>query len=45
MTASFRTAMFSNFLRIARMDDGGIIEEKKQVRTGPPHFIHEHALS
>ncbi len=31
--------------RIARMDDGEIIEEKRQVHTEPPRFIHEHALS
>jgi putative ABC transport system ATP-binding protein len=37
--------IFSYADRIARMDDGEIIEEKKQVHTEPPHFIHEHALS
>jgi len=36
--------IFSYADRIARMDDGEIIEEKKQVHTEPPHFIHEHAL-
>ena len=30
--------------RIARMDDGVIIEEKKQTHTEPPHFVHEHAI-
>ncbi len=28
--------------RIARMDDGEIIDEKIQIQTGQPHFIHEH---
>jgi putative ABC transport system ATP-binding protein len=35
--------IFSYADRIARMDDGEIIEEKKQVHHEPPHFIHEHA--
>jgi putative ABC transport system ATP-binding protein len=34
--------IFSYADRIARMDDGEIIDEKEQLRTGPPHFIHEH---
>jgi putative ABC transport system ATP-binding protein len=37
--------IFSYADRIARMDDGEIIEEKKQVHTGPPKFVHEHAIS
>jgi putative ABC transport system ATP-binding protein len=37
--------IFSYADRIARMDDGEIIEEKRQVHTEPPRFIHEHALS
>jgi putative ABC transport system ATP-binding protein len=37
--------IFSYADRIARMDDGEIIEERKQVHTEPPQFIHEHALS
>jgi len=37
--------IFSYADRIARMDDGEIIEEKKQVHTTPPQFIHEHAIS
>jgi putative ABC transport system ATP-binding protein len=36
--------IFSYADRIARMDDGEIIEERKQVHTEPPHFIHEHAI-
>jgi putative ABC transport system ATP-binding protein len=36
--------IFSYADRIARMDDGEIIEEKRQVHAEPPHFIHEHAL-
>jgi len=35
--------IFSYADRIARMDDGEIIEETLQPRTEPPHFIHEHA--
>jgi putative ABC transport system ATP-binding protein len=34
--------IFSYADRIARMDDGEIIDEKKQIHTEPPHFIHEH---
>ena len=37
--------IFSYADRIARMDDGEIIEEKKQIHTEPPKFIHEHAIS
>jgi putative ABC transport system ATP-binding protein len=37
--------IFSYADRIARMDDGEIIEEKKQLHTEPPQFIHEHAIS
>jgi putative ABC transport system ATP-binding protein len=36
--------IFSYADRIARMDDGEIIEEKIQIHEQPPHFIHEHAL-
>jgi putative ABC transport system ATP-binding protein len=36
--------IFSYADRIARMDDGEIIEERKQQHLEPPHFIHEHAL-
>ena len=36
--------IFSYADRIARMDDGEVIEEKKQIHTEPPHFIHEHAV-
>jgi len=36
--------IFSYADRIARMDDGEIIEERKQEHLEPPHFIHEHAL-
>jgi putative ABC transport system ATP-binding protein len=35
--------IFSYADRIARMDDGEIIDEKKQVHSEPPHFVHEHA--
>jgi putative ABC transport system ATP-binding protein len=35
--------IFSYADRIARMDDGEIIEEKKQIHSEAPHFIHEHA--
>jgi putative ABC transport system ATP-binding protein len=35
--------IFSYADRIARMDDGEIIEETTQVRREAPHFIHEHA--
>jgi hypothetical protein len=45
MTATSRIAMFSNLLRIARMNGGQIVAEKKPVHTGPPRFIHEHAHS
>lgn len=37
--------IFSYADRIARMDDGEIIEEKKQAHTEPPQFVHEHAIS
>jgi putative ABC transport system ATP-binding protein len=36
--------IFSYADRIARMDDGEIIEEKIQIHEHPPHFIHEHAI-
>jgi putative ABC transport system ATP-binding protein len=36
--------IFSYADRIARMDDGEVIEEKQQIHTEPPRFIHEHAL-
>ncbi len=36
--------IFSYADRIARMDDGEIVEERKQDHLEPPHFIHEHAL-
>lgn len=36
--------IFSYADRIARMDDGEIIEEKQQLHEQPPHFIHEHAI-
>jgi putative ABC transport system ATP-binding protein len=35
--------IFSYADRIARMDDGEIIDEKKQIHNEPPHFVHEHA--
>jgi putative ABC transport system ATP-binding protein len=35
--------IFSYADRIARMDDGEIIGEEKQIHHEPPHFIHEHA--
>ena len=37
--------IFSYADRIARMDDGEIIDEKKQIHTEPPQFVHEHAIS
>ncbi len=37
--------IFSYADRIARMDDGEVIKEEKQIHTEPPRFIHEHALS
>jgi len=37
--------IFSYADRIARMDDGEILEEKQQIHTEPPHFIHEHAFT
>ncbi|MDP3848939.1 MAG: ABC transporter ATP-binding protein [Luteolibacter sp.] len=37
--------IFSYADRIARMDDGEVIEEKLQTHEQPPHFIHEHALA
>jgi putative ABC transport system ATP-binding protein len=36
--------IFSYADRIARMDDGEIIEERQQLHEQAPHFIHEHAL-
>jgi putative ABC transport system ATP-binding protein len=36
--------IFSYADRIARMDDGEIVEEKEQLHSEPPRFIHEHAL-
>ncbi len=36
--------IFSYADRIARMDDGEIVEERKQEHVEPPHFIHEHAI-
>jgi putative ABC transport system ATP-binding protein len=36
--------IFSYADRIARMDDGEIVEERKQEHLHAPHFIHEHAL-
>jgi putative ABC transport system ATP-binding protein len=35
--------IFSYADRIARMDDGEIIEEHAQAHAGPPHFVHETA--
>jgi len=35
--------IFSYADRIARMDDGEIIEVHEQAHQQPPHFIHEHA--
>jgi putative ABC transport system ATP-binding protein len=34
--------IFSYADRIARMDDGEIIGEKRQFHEEPPHFVHEH---
>ncbi len=36
--------IFSYADRIARMDDGEIVEEKIQTHEQPPRFIHEHAI-
>lgn len=36
--------IFSYADRIARMDDGEIIDVKRQLHDQPPHFIHEHAV-
>ncbi len=36
--------IFSYADRIARMDDGEIIGEKRQIHAEPPHFVHEHAI-
>ena len=36
--------IFSYADRIARMDDGEIVEERMQEHLKPPHFVHEHAL-
>ena len=36
--------IFSYADRIARMDDGEIVEERQQLHEQPPHFIHEHAI-
>lgn len=35
--------IFSYADRIARMDDGEIIEVHEQDHSEPPHFVHEHA--
>jgi putative ABC transport system ATP-binding protein len=35
--------IFSYADRIARMDDGEIVEVKEQLHSEKPHFIHEHA--
>ncbi len=35
--------IFSYADRIARMDDGEIVEVSDQARVEPPHFTHEHA--
>jgi len=35
--------IFSYADRIARMDDGEIIEVHQQTHQEPPHFVHEHA--
>jgi putative ABC transport system ATP-binding protein len=35
--------IFSYADRIARMDDGEIIEVKEQLHPEKPHFVHEHA--
>lgn len=35
--------IFSYADRIARMDDGEIVEVQEQDQKQPPHFIHEHA--
>jgi putative ABC transport system ATP-binding protein len=37
--------IFSYADRIARMDDGEVIKEEKQIHTEPPRFIHEHSLA
>ena len=36
--------IFSYADRIARMDDGEIVEVKQQDQGEKPHFVHEHAL-
>ena len=36
--------IFSYADRIARMDDGEIVEVKEQLHAQPPHFVHEHAI-
>ena len=35
--------IFSYADRIARMDDGEIVEVHEQTQPCPPHFVHEHA--
>ncbi|MCP5532245.1 MAG: ABC transporter ATP-binding protein [Akkermansiaceae bacterium] len=35
--------IFSYADRVARMDDGEIVEVREQGHTEPPHFVHEHA--
>ncbi|RYD18520.1 MAG: ABC transporter ATP-binding protein, partial [Verrucomicrobiaceae bacterium] len=35
--------IFSYADRIARMDDGEIVEVKEQDPAEKPHFVHEHA--
>ncbi|MCB1132219.1 MAG: ABC transporter ATP-binding protein, partial [Verrucomicrobiae bacterium] len=35
--------IFSYADRVARMDDGEIVEVREQDHTEPPHFVHEHA--
>ncbi len=36
--------IFSYADRIARMDDGEIVEVREQTHAEPPQFIHEHAI-
>ena len=35
--------IFSYADRVARMDDGEIVEVREQDHSEPPHFVHEHA--
>jgi ABC-type ATPase involved in cell division len=35
--------IFSYADRIARMDDGEIVEVHEQTQPTPPHFVHEHS--